>query len=89
MREPQNVHDIIKILRTADIATLWEYSQHMAEVLESAAADLATFHNLVRYVEDVTVQGLGQPLTHLNMVAILPDALLRDLLGVLADEMSD
>lgn len=89
MREPQNVHDVIKILRTADIATLWEYSQHMAEVLESAAADLATFHDLVQNVEDVTIQGLGQPLTHLNLVAILPDALMRNLLGVLADGTSD
>lgn len=89
MTEPQNINDVIKILRTADIATLWEYSQHMAGVLESVSQDLDTFHGLIWYARNVTLEKVDEPLTEVQIRSMVPEELLRDLLGVLSRGVGD
>lgn len=84
MTEPQNINDVIKILRTADIATMWEYSQHMAGVLESVLGDLSTLHGLIWYARNVTLEKVDEPLTEVHITSMVPEELLRDLLGVIA-----
>lgn len=84
MSDPENIHDVIEILRTADIATMWTYSQHMAGVLKEVEHDLHTLSSLIFFTEQINLTNIGDSLTKAEIVSVMPENVVRDLLGVLA-----
>lgn len=89
MNEPTSLIDVIRLLRTSDVSRLYFMSQHMAAVLEDVARDLAALRGLVENADEINMAGLADPLTRVSLVSMIPDYLLHDLLGVIADGVSE
>ena len=47
MSAPRNHEEVISLLRSADLATLYFYSQHMAEIVLDLAAQVVVFQDLI------------------------------------------
>jgi ABC-type Zn uptake system ZnuABC Zn-binding protein ZnuA len=85
MSTPTTIDDVIKTLRSADPASMYFHSQHMAEVLESLASDYKILLSLLSNLDSVEVENMSNPLTQVRLVSTLPDHVLGDLLRVMAD----
>lgn len=77
MSAPHNHEDVISLLRSADLATLYFYSQHMAEIVSDLAAQVVVFQDLIESLDSVSFDNLNEPLTKISLSAIVDEETLN------------
>lgn len=77
MSIPTNHKEVISLLRSADIATLYFYSQHMAEVISNLSDQLVTFRAFIESIDSVSFENLNEPLTKISLSAIVDEQTLN------------
>ena len=77
MSAPRNHEEVISLLRSADLATLYFYSQHMAEIVLDLAAQVVVFQDLIESLDSVSFDNLNEPLTKISLSAIVDEETLN------------
>jgi hypothetical protein len=77
MSDPQ---EVIDLLRSADIANLYFYSQHMAEVVEELFKHATFCQKLLDSLDSLSLEDLNKPLTKVSMDGMLDEETLNGLL---------
>lgn len=77
MSAPRNHEEVISLLRSADLATLYFYSQHMAEIVLDLAAQVVVFQDLIESLDSVSFDNLNEPLTKISLSAIVDEQTLN------------
>jgi len=73
MGAPHDHEEVIGLLRSADIATLYFYSQHMAEIISDMADRVVVFQDLIESLDSVSFENLNEPLTKISLSAIVDE----------------
>jgi hypothetical protein len=80
MSEPTDPQEVISLLRSADFATLYFYSQHMAEVVAELAKQVVFCQKLINSLDSLSLENLDRPLTKVSMNGMLDEETLNGLL---------
>jgi hypothetical protein len=80
MIEISHPQQVINLLRSADIATLYFYSQHMAEVVEELLEQATFCQKLLDSLDSLSLEDLTKPLTKVSMDGMLDEETLNALL---------
>jgi hypothetical protein len=80
MSAPNDPQEVISLLRSADIATLYFYSQHMAEVIADMVEQVSFCQKLLDSLDSLSLEDLNKPLTKVSMNGMLDEETLNGLL---------
>ena len=89
MSIPYEPEEVVDLLRSADVATLYFYSQHMADVVSSLIEQLAFFEDFFASLDSVSFENLNEPLTKVSMNAILDAQTLNGLLNAMQNDRTN
>jgi|LakMenE18May11ns_1017448.scaffolds.fasta_scaffold8408074_2 hypothetical protein len=84
MREKITAAEAIRTLRTADASSLFYYSQHIAEVVETLLYKADLLASLLRSLDDLETSEMGQPLSAIRISAKVQNETLHGLLKEIA-----
>ncbi len=80
MRDPSSPEEVVSLLRSADMATLYFYSQHMAQLIAELAVEVAFYRSLLDSLDSLSLEDLNKPLTKISMTGMLDEGTLNGLL---------
>ena len=80
MSDLTNPQEVIGLLRSADMASLYFNSQHMAEVVEGLLERATFCQNLLDSLDSLSLENLNKPLTMVSMTGMLDEETLNGLL---------